>query len=114
MAEFGRIWREKPKVVFSTTLETVGENCRLVRGDVAAEVMALKQKPGGDLGVCGAGLASTLAQLDLIDEYRLVLPPVLLGSGKSYFPKLDRVTPLRLLENRTFDSGMVYLRYQRV
>jgi len=111
--EFARIWRDKPKLVFSTTLETVGSNCRLVRGDVAAEVARLKEQPGGDLGVSGPGLASTLARLGLVDEYRLVVFPVLVGGGKPYFPALDRSVPLRLLETRTFRSGTIYLRYQR-
>jgi hypothetical protein len=61
--------------VFSTTLATMGENSRLVRGDVAAEVEKLNWQPGGDLGVSGPGLASTLARLDLIDEYRMVISP---------------------------------------
>lgn len=112
--EFGRIWRSKPKIVFSTTLESVGENCRLVRGDVAAEVARLKEQPGGALGVGGPGLARTLARLDLLDEYRLVLFPVTVGSGKSYFPALDHEVRLRLLETRTFGCGAVYLRYRRV
>jgi dihydrofolate reductase len=113
VAEFAYIWREKPKVVFSTTLETVGPNCRLVRGNIAAEMASLKQQPGGDLGVSGPGLASTLARLGLIEEYRLVVFPVVVGSGKSYFTMLDHATRLHLLETRTFGCGAVYLRYQR-
>ena len=113
VVEFARIWKGKPKIVFSTTLQRVGENCRLVRGDPGAEVSRLKQQLGGDLAVSGPGLASTLARLGLIDEYRLVAYPVLVGSGKSYFPALDRQTPLRLLETRMFQSGAVYLRYLR-
>ena len=86
---------------------------RLVRGDPAAEVARLKEQPGGDLGVSGPGLASTLARLGLVDEFRLVVCPVLVGSGKPYFPVLDRSVPLRLLETQAFRSGTVYLRYQR-
>lgn len=113
MVEFARIWKEKPKIVFSTTLEAVGENSRLVRGDVAAEVARLKQQEGGDLAVSGPGLASTFARLGLIDEYRLIVTPILVGGGKPFFPALDHQVPLRLLETRTFRSGMQYLRYQR-
>jgi dihydrofolate reductase len=109
--EFARIWKSKPKIVFSTTLTSVGPSCRLVRGDVAAEVAGLKQH--GDLGVGGPGLASALARLDLIDEYRCVVYPVLTGGGKPYFPRLDRVVRLRLLETRRFGCGAVYLRYGR-
>ena len=111
--EFARIWKEKPKVVFSTTLEAVGENCRLVRGNIAAEIATLKHIPGGDLGVGGPNLASALARLGLIDEYRMVLSPIIVGGGKSYFPALDDAVHLSLMEIRTFGCGAVYLRYQR-
>ena len=113
MVEFARIWRAKPKIVFSRTLEIVGENCRLVRGEVAAELTSLKQQPGGDLAVSGPGLASTLARLGMVDEYRLVVYPVIVGGGKPYFPALDQPVSLRLIETRAFGSGAVYLRYRR-
>lgn len=108
--EYARIWKEKPKVVFSTTLDSVGPNCRLVKTDAVAEVARLKEEPGGDLAVSGPGLASSLARAGLIDEYRLVVNPILLGGGKPY---LRQQTSLRLVETRTFRSGAVYLRYQR-
>ncbi|HET6487746.1 MAG TPA: dihydrofolate reductase family protein [Spirochaetia bacterium] len=111
--EFARVWRSKPKIVFSTTLTAVGEGCRLVRGEVGAEVSRLKRESGGDLSVGGPGLASALARLDLIDEYRLVIYPILVGGGKSYYPPLAGPVPLRLLETRTFARGAVYLRYRR-
>ncbi len=92
--EFARIWKSTPKIVFSTTLETVGENCRLVRGDIASEVTRLKEQPGGDLGVGGPGLARSLARLDLIDEYQLVLFPVTVGEWQIVFPGTGpRATP---------------------
>jgi dihydrofolate reductase len=112
--DFARIWKSKPKIVFSTTLESVGENCRLLQRDIADEVKRLKAQPGGDLGVGGPGLAAALARLDLVDEYHLVLFPVTVGGGKPYFPALDHEQHFRLLETRTFDCGAVYLRYQRV
>jgi dihydrofolate reductase len=111
--DFARIWKSKPKIVFSTTLESVSQDYRLVRGDIGAEVTALKEQPGGDLGVGGPGLARSLARLDLVDEYRLVLFPVTVGGGKPYFPALDHPVRLRLLESRIFQCGAVYLRYQR-
>ena len=111
VAEYGRIWRATPKVVFSSTLKAVGENCRLVAGDAVAEARSLKQQPGGDLAVCGPGLASSLAQAGLVDEYQLVVFPVIVGGGKSYFPSLGRELGLRLEETRTFRCGAVYLRY---
>jgi dihydrofolate reductase len=113
VVEFARIWRKMPKVVFSTTLGRVGWNARLVRNNVAEEVTRLKGQPGKDLEVGGAELASTLMRLGLIDEYRLYVQPVILGSGKRMFSVLDERINLRFVESRTFGSGVVLLRYQR-
>jgi dihydrofolate reductase len=113
VVEYARIWRATPKIVFSSTLKTVGENCRLVAGDAVAEVTTLKQQAGGDLAVSGPGLASSLARAGLVEEYRLVVFPVIVGGGKSYFPVLDQELGLRLEETRTFLGGAVYLRYVR-
>ena len=111
IAGYARIWRDKPKVVFSTTLTEVGWNARLVRGNVAEEVAALKAQPGGDLQVGGPTLAASLIRLGLVDEYRPLVHPVVLGAGTRYLPELAERIPMRLLETRTFDSGVVYLRY---
>jgi dihydrofolate reductase len=113
--EFARIWNAIPKVVFSTTLQQVQGNARLAADDVAGEVAKLKKDPGeGVISVGGAGLAATLIKLDLIDEYRLFVAPVVLGGGTPYFPPLDRGISLELLETRTFGSQAAYLRYRRV
>jgi dihydrofolate reductase len=112
--EFARIWQSLPKVVFSKTLDTVQGNARLARDDVAEEVAKLKQQPGKDLAVGGAGLASTFIELDLVDEYRLFLSPVVLGGGTRYFPPLEAAIKLELLETRTFGSRVVFVRYRRV
>ena len=114
VVEFAQIWREKPKVVFSRTLDNVDWNSKLAGEDVAQEVAALKAHYERDMGVGGAGLASTLAQLDLIDEYRLFIHPVVLGDGTPFFPALDNALTLQLVASQTFGSGVVYLRYQRV
>ncbi len=112
--EFARIWNPIPKIVFSTTLEQVEGNARLASDDVAGEVTRLRDAPGeGVVSVGGAGLASTLIKLDLIDEYRLFVIPVVVGGGTPYFPPLDRGIELELLEIRTFASRVVYLRYRR-
>ena len=78
----------------------------------------LNEQPGGDLKVGGAGLASTLMKLDLIDEYRPFIFPVVLGGGTPYFSALDERTNLELVETKTFGSRIgsrvVYLRYRRV
>ena len=112
--EFARIWKDTPKIVFSKTLEKVEGNARLVTGSAAEEVARLKEQPGKDLAVGGAGLASTFMKLGLIDEFRLFVSPVVLGAGTPYFPALDERINLELLETRTFGSRVVYLRYRRV
>jgi dihydrofolate reductase len=112
--EFARIWKIIPKVVFSTTLGQAQGNARLAGDDVATEVAKLKEASGeGVVSVGGAGLAATLIRLDLIDEYRLFVNPVVLGGGTPYFPPLDAAIELELLETRTFGSRVVYLRYLR-
>lgn len=112
--EFARIWKDKPKIVFSKTLEKVEGNARLVADDAAGEVARLKAQPGDHLAVGGAGLAGTLTRLGLIDEYRLFVGPVVIGGGTPYFPALDERINLELIETRTFGSRVVYLRYRRV
>jgi dihydrofolate reductase len=110
--EFARIWKNTPRVVFSRTLEEVEGNARLVSDDAAAEVARLKEEPGNELAVGGAGLASTLMEAGLIDEYRLFVNPVVLGAGTPYFPVLNERIDLDLVEARDFGSRVVYLRYQ--
>jgi len=112
--EFARIWKSMPKIVFSTTLEQVEGNARLVRDGVAEEVTKLKEQRGKDLAVGGAGLASALTKLGLIDEYRLFVSPVVLGGGTPYFPALEERINLELVETQTFGSRVVYVRHRRV
>ena len=111
--EFARIWQALPKIVFSTTLRSVEGNARLATRSLAQEVAALKQQPGKDLGVGGAGLASACVELDLVDEYRLFVSPVVLGGGAPFFPPTHERIDLELLETRTFASRVVYARYGR-
>jgi len=111
--EFARIWLPLPKVVFSTTLQSVEGNWRLADASVAEEVAKLKSEPGKDIGVGGAALAAACAELDLIDEYQLFVAPVVLGGGTPFFPPLDQPIDLELVETRTFGSRIVYLRYRR-
>jgi dihydrofolate reductase len=111
--DFARIWQALPKIVFSKTLEKVEGNTRLATGDIAEEVAKLKEQPGKDLAVGGAGLAAAFTKLGLIDEYRLFVSPVVLGAGTPYFPALEERIDLELVETRTFGSRVVYLRYRR-
>jgi dihydrofolate reductase len=112
-AEFARIWRDMPKIVYSRTLERAGWNTTVVRDVVPEEVMQLKAQPGGDLVVGGADLAATFMRLGLIDEYRVYVHPVLIGRGKPMFQPSDVRTGLRLAGTRVFGNGVVLLRYQR-
>jgi dihydrofolate reductase len=115
MVEFAGIWRDMPKIVYSRTLERADWNTTVVREVVVDEVMELKAQPGGDLALGGADLAATFMRLDLIDEYRLYVNPILIGRGKRLFQTADTRTwiKLRLVETRTFGNGVVLLRYQR-
>jgi dihydrofolate reductase len=110
---FAQIWKALPKVVFSTTLESVVGHTRLARDGVGEEVARLKEQPGKDIAVGGAGLARACMKLDLIDEWRLFITPVLLGGGTPYFPPLEKGIDLELVETRIFGSRVVYLRYTR-
>ena len=110
-AEFAREYAATPRIVFSDSLASVAPGCRLVRrADAVDEVVRLKEETDGDLAVGGAGLAASL--LDLIDEFRPMVVPALLGGGKPYVP-LGADLRLRLVEQRTFRGGTVYLRYAR-
>jgi dihydrofolate reductase len=113
VAEFARIWRRTPKVVFSKTLRNVEHNSRLASPDIRAEVSRLKEEVNGDLAMCGATLAASFMKLGLIDEYRLFVRPIVLGGGKPYFPPLDAPLNVRLVETLTFPGGVVLLRYDR-
>jgi dihydrofolate reductase len=111
--EFAAIWRALPKVVFSTTLSAVRGNARLASGGLAAEIDRLRAQPGeGDIAIGGATLAAEAAELGLIDEYRARVYPVLLGGGIPFFPQRERRVDLELVETRTLNSRVVYLRYR--
>ena len=110
--EFALLWRALPKVVFSRTLNSVkGRNTTLARGDLRTELTALQESVQGDVEVGGAELAAEAARLDLIDEYRLLVHPVAVGGGIPFFPRDHRVD-MELMETRTFNSRVVYLRYR--
>ncbi|HEX2221439.1 MAG TPA: dihydrofolate reductase family protein [Candidatus Limnocylindria bacterium] len=113
MLEFARIWKAMPKIVFSSTLTSVDWNSRLVRGDVGEELARLRHEFDGDLDVGGATLASAFIRRGLVDEYRLLVHPVILGAGRPFFPKLDTPIRLRLNETRRFESGVMYVSYAR-
>lgn len=111
--DFAAIWREMPKVVYSRTLQQVSWNATLVREVDRAQVDELKGRASGDLFVGGALLAQAFAEQDLIDEYRLYVHPVVLGSGRRLFAAGFPTQALTLVESRVFTSGVVLLRYRR-
>ena len=115
--DFGVKMNTMPKYVVSSTLrELTWDNSSLVEGDVAERVAQLKEQAGGDILVAGsATLVRTLLEHDLVDELRLMVYPILLGSGKRLFGDSASGKAFRLLELRAVgDDGVVILRYEPV
>ncbi|MFD7547669.1 dihydrofolate reductase family protein [Streptomyces sp. NPDC059578] len=111
--EWIALWNPLPKVVFSHTLSTVQGNARLAAGGLVEEIERLRAEPGeGEIAIGGARLAAEAAEAGLIDEYRAVVYPVLVGGGIPFFPRHERRVDLELVETRTFSSRFVYLRYR--
>ena len=108
--EYARLWKAVPKVVFSSTLDQVDWNGRVVKGNALQEVARLKQLAGLNMSIGGTALASELAAHGLIDEFRLYVMPVLFGAGKPMF-QLSAQIRLHLIEHRRFSSGAVLLHY---
>jgi dihydrofolate reductase len=106
---FAKAWRKQPKWVVSRSFRSVGPNASLVEGDLEHAIRALKAEQVGEIEVAGPDLAQSLAELGLIDEYRIYLHPVVLGRGKPYFagPR----PPLRLLTNDQIDDNVIRLTY---
>jgi dihydrofolate reductase len=101
------------KIVFSSSMTTAAwHNSTLVSGDAAQEVARLKQSPGGDMVILGsAKLASSLLRAGLIDEYRVILSPIILGSGTPLFADIREKLPLSLHEIERLSSGVLVLYY---
>ncbi|MFC8076913.1 dihydrofolate reductase family protein [Streptomyces sp. NPDC057307] len=110
--EFAHRWRDMSKVVFSSTIDTVDWNTRLVGGDAVAEITRLKAEDGGPMEIGGATLAGAAMRAGLIDEYMLATAPVLVGGGTPFFAALDSWVNLNLVETRTFPSGVILTRYE--
>jgi dihydrofolate reductase len=111
--EFGKKMNSMPKFVASRTLNEGEWNATIIEGDLATEVAKLKAEAGGDLLIYGSGdLVDELTRLELIDEYRLMIHPVLVGSGKRLFNDVPTTT-LRLVDSVTTDTGVAVLTYAR-
>ncbi|HLE14602.1 MAG TPA: dihydrofolate reductase family protein [Anaerolineales bacterium] len=104
-----------PKIVFSRTLQKAEwNNTRLIKDHIAEEITTLKQQPGKDLALFGsANLLSTLIQMGLIDEHRIIVNPIVLGSGTPLYQGLKDKLNLKLLKTKTFRNGNVLLYYQQ-
>jgi dihydrofolate reductase len=102
------------KYVFSTTLDKASwNNTRLFKGDLATEVRKLKQQPGPNIVIMGSGsVVAQLAEAGLIDEYQIVLNPLVVGSGRTLFEGVKRKLPMTLASSRAFGNGNVVLFYE--
>jgi len=111
--EYSRIWREKPKVVYSRTLEKAGWNTTIVRDVVPEQVESLKAEPGGDMVIGGPQIAKVFLRHNLIDEFRVYVHPMVIGSGTPLFPYPEPRINLRHVGTKTFGNGVVLLHYRR-
>src|SRR6185312_3853181 len=107
--EYAAVWRGRPKWGVSRSLETVGPNASLVADDMETAVRGLKTKLAGEIEVAGPGLAQSLTELGLIDEYRLYIHPVVLGRGKPFFAGLR--PRLRLVASDVIVENVIRLTY---
>jgi dihydrofolate reductase len=114
--EFAQTFVSKKKVVFSRTLELASAedgNTRIVRTNLRDEILKLKQEPGKDILVGGVDIPSQLIELGLVDEYRFVIAPIIVGEGRRLMEgvSLPEKLQLKLVESKIFESGCVALRY---
>ena len=107
--DFAAAWRGQPKWVASRTLKSVSPNATLIQGDLATAIRALKADHTGELDLGGPGLARTLTELGLIDEYQLYFHPVVLGGGTPFFAAAR--PPLRLVGSERIGEDTMRLRY---
>jgi dihydrofolate reductase len=103
-----------PKIVFSRTLDKASwNNTTLVKGDLTTEVHKLKQEPGPNMTIMGSGsIVAQLADAGLIDEYQIVVSPLVLGNGRTPFEGVKKKLPLKLTQSRAFGNGNVVLCYE--
>ena len=113
--EYGERMNNLPKYVVSTTLQEMEWNASLIQGNITEEISRLKQQSGQDLLVSGSGeLVHSLTQHHLIDEYRLMIFPVVVGSGKRLFAEGSEKQAIKLIEAKAFSSGVVVLSYEPI
>ena len=114
--EFARAFNSTRKIVFSRSLDSTEDgNTRIVRTNLRDEILKLKQEPGKNILTGGVTIPLQLAELGLIDEYRFVVHPIVVGGGRRLFEgiNLQEKLQLKLVESKTFKSGSVALRYRK-
>lgn len=109
--EYAKIWQETERIIFSKTLENVEGKAQLRREVDPDEIRRMKNKPGNNMAVGGASLASTFIKHKLIDEFRLYIHPVAVGGGKPMFPVQERLN-LEFVETQAFSGGVVMIKYR--
>ena len=103
------------KIVFSKTLEkTNWENVELIKGDAVSEIKKLKQMPGKNLSVGGLNILQSLIRQDMVDEYWLLVHPIVVNKGHRLFDNLDKQVNLKLLDSQVLKSGVAVLHYERI
>lgn len=111
---FAPFWRETPKIVLSRTVERADWDARVIGGNLTEEIADLKSRPGKDILLTGgAEAAASLTELGLLDDYRIVIHPVVLGGGLKLFLEPKDRLDLKLTDSRTFDGQTVLIRYER-
>jgi dihydrofolate reductase len=113
-ADFADVWSALPKIVFSRTLDRVQGNARLATSSVAEEIATVLRGTDKDVEIGGAGLAAAAIGLGRVDELRIFRIPIVVGGGTPYLPPVLHDIPLGLIETRTFDSSVIYERYQMI
>src|SRR5690606_1401630 len=113
IVDYARIWNALDKLVFSRTLKSVDGRARLATEDIPTELARLKATPGKDISVGGADLAAQFIARDLVDQYWVIVYPVLIGGGKPMFSPFDGTLELELFDSRIFPSGVSVLLYRR-
>lgn len=112
LREYGEIWTAAPKILVSRTRTTARHNTRIIGGDDAiGQLATLRQESHGDIGIGGADLATQLQHAHLLDELLIFTHPVILGAGRKFFAALDEPVELDLLEQQSFDEGVMMHRY---
>lgn len=113
--DFAAVMNNTPKIVVSSTLDNVDawQNSTLIKDNVVEELTKIKRQPGKDIGITGSGaLIRSLLRDGLLDELRLMIHPIVVGSGmKRLFPEGSEQTPLKLVDSKTFSTGVVYATY---